>query len=284
MTSLSLSPVAPIPLLEDFSLVVGRKEVGDIRQAGAVIPPGTMVLVGLTDSMDVTAMLETVRALQALGFLPVPVVAAKRLRSAQLLSDYLAGVQSACAGERVLLVGGDPEQPSGPYADAASVLTSGLLEEHGVRTVYLAGYPEGHPAIADGVLWSALAAKIALLERRGLDGGVITQFGFDPARTLAWLAGLRARGITLPVWLGVTGPATVRQLLRFAARCGVSVSTEVARQYGFSLTDPAGDTTPERFLRALQAGYDPRLHGRVRLRLETFGGVTPLAEWLSRVS
>jgi methylenetetrahydrofolate reductase (NADPH) len=283
MTLPSLSPVAPIPLLEDFSLVVGRRQVRDLGRAGTVIPPDTMVLVGLTDSMAVAAMLETVRALRALGFLPVPVVAAKRLPSAEMLSGYLSGLRQAGAAESILLVGGDPEQPSGPYADAASVLTSGLLEEHGVRTVYLAGYPEGHLAIADDVLWSALAAKVAELERRGLDGGVIAQFGFDPARTLAWLAGLRARGITLPAWLGVTGPATARQLLWFAAKCGVSVSPEAARQYGFSLTDPAADTTPERFLRALQAGYDPRLHGRVMLRLETFGGVAPLTEWLSRV-
>ena len=54
---------------------------------------------------------------------------------------------------------------------------------------------------------AALAAKITALRRRGLDGSIMTQFGFDPAAVLTWLADLRARGITVPVRVGVPGPA-----------------------------------------------------------------------------
>jgi methylenetetrahydrofolate reductase (NADPH) len=284
MTSPRASPAARTPLLADFSLVVSWKRVPGLEQARAAIPLGTRVLVGFKDSEDLATRLETVRAVQALGFVPVLTIAARRLVSEEMLREFLGEARAAGAAARALVVGGDPPRPRGPYADAGSVIDSGLLEEHGVRQVSIAGHPGGHPAVTDDVLWSALAAKVATLERRGLDGGVMTQFGFDAAAVLTWLAELRARGITVPVRVGVPGPAGARQLLRYAALCDVRVSADAARQYGFSLTDPAGEVGPERFIRALAAGYDPRRHGPVKLHFETFGGVTALGNWLAGAS
>jgi methylenetetrahydrofolate reductase (NADH) len=85
------------------------------------------------------------------------------------------------------------------------VIGSGVLEQYGVRKVSVAGHPGGHPAVGDGVLWRAMAGKAAALEQRGLAGSVVTQFGFDPGLVLAWLTGVRARGISLPVRVGVPG-------------------------------------------------------------------------------
>jgi methylenetetrahydrofolate reductase (NADPH) len=77
-----------------------------------------------------------------------------------------------------------------------------------------------------------MAGKAAALEQRGLAGSVVTQFGFDPGLALAWLTGVRARGISLPVRVGVPGPASVRLLLWYASRCGVAVSAPAARTTG----------------------------------------------------
>jgi methylenetetrahydrofolate reductase (NADPH) len=63
------------------------------------------------------------------------------------------------------------------------------------------------------------------------------------------------------------------------------VSPDTAlRYYGFSVADADGVAGPQRFLRALADGYDPRLHGEVTLRFETFGGVPALAECLRGLS
>ena len=167
MISPSASLAARIPLLADFSLVVNSKKVPELGQASGVIPPGTRVLMPFKDSEDTAARLATARSVRALGFAPVPVVAARRLLSAEMLREYLAGLRAAGAGPAALVVGGDPEQPRGPYPDAGSVIGSGLLEEHGVRHVGVAGHPGGHPAVADDVLWAALAAKAAALEQIG---------------------------------------------------------------------------------------------------------------------
>lgn len=199
-----------------------------------------------------------------------------------MLQDYLAGLRKAGASESVLVVAGDPAQPEGPYPDAAAVIGSGLLEEHGVRQASMAGHPGGHPAVADGALWAALDAKATALRQRGLGGEVITQFGFDATRVLAWLAEVRARGIGLTVRVSVPGPATVPRLLAIASRCGVTVSAPAARNYGFSLTEPAGTAGPDRFVRELASGYDPRSHGEVKLHFNAFGGFTATTEWISR--
>ena len=214
--------------------------------------------------------------------MPVPVIPARRLLSERMLAEYLSALREAGGSDSVLVVAGDPEPPRGPYPDAASVIGSGLLETHGVREVSVAGHPGGHPAVTDGVLWAALAEKTVALGRRGLRGSVVTQFGFDAPRVLAWLAEARARGISLQVWVGVPGPAGVRLLLSYASRCGVAVTAPVAREYGFSLTDLTATAGPDRFIRALAAGYGPRRHGEVRLHFNAFSGFAATAAWISR--
>lgn len=268
-------------LLADYSLGMTGK-LGELEPARAVIPPGTRVHVGFVNSGDLAARVAAARAVKRSGFVPVPVIAARRLRSEAMLREYLDTLQAAGGSGSVLIVAGDPAQPRGPYPDTASVIGSGVLEQYGVRQVSVAGHPGGHPAVGDGVLWRAMAGKAAALEQRGLAGSVVTQFGFDPGLVLAWLTGVRARGISLPVRVGVPGPASVRLLLSYASRCGVAVSAPAARDYGFSLAGPAGTAAPGRFIRALASGYDPQVHGEVKLHFNPFGGFTATAEWISR--
>jgi methylenetetrahydrofolate reductase (NADPH) len=281
-----VSPVtatAPVlPLLADFSLGVTWRDIPELEQSRAVIPPGTRVHVGFQDSDDTAARISTARAVKRSGFVPVPIISARRQLSEGMLREYLAGLRAESTSRHVLVVAGDPAQPRGPYPDAASVIGSGLLEEYGVREVSVAGHPGGHPAVTDSVLWSALAGKTAALERRGLGGGVVTQFGFDASQVLAWLAEARSRGLRLPVRVGVPGPASVRRLLAYASRCGVAVSAPVAWEYGFSLTKPTGTAGPGRFIHALASGYDPQLHGAVKLHFNSFGGIAATAEWISQ--
>jgi methylenetetrahydrofolate reductase (NADPH) len=268
-------------LVADYSLDMTGK-LGELETAKAVIPPGTRVHIGFTDDQDLVKRVSTAQAVKRSGFVPVPVIAARRLRSEAMLRGYLDALQAAGLSGSVLVVAGDPARPQGPYPDTASVIGSGLLEQHGVRQVSLAGHPGGHPAVDSRMLWPALAGKAAALQQCGLSGSVVTQFGFDPRLVLAWIAGMRARGLRLPVRVGVPGPASVRLLLSYASRCGVSVGAPVARDYGLSLTGPAATAAPDRFIRALASGYDLRIHGEMKLHFNPFGGFAATAEWISR--
>lgn len=279
-------------LLADWSTDIGGRDVLGLEPARRFIPPATRVYVGFLGSEDFTMRVNAAESVRRCGFVPVPIIAARRLDSEETLREFLTVLRKVAANTSVMVVGGDPAQPLGPYPDASSVISSGLLEEYGVQEVSIAGYPGGHPAVEADALWTVLADKVGKLRRQGMACEVITQFDFEPVRVLAWLARMRQRGITCPVQVGVPGPASARLLMSTAAICGVSVSGTAAEEYGFSLpdlndadlehTDPQNTVGPERFLRLLLDGYDSRLHGEVRLHFMSFNGIAPTAEWIAQ--
>ncbi|MGH3210823.1 MAG: hypothetical protein ACRDNO_24010 [Trebonia sp.] len=63
-----------------------------------------------------------------------------------------------------------------------------------------------------------MTGKLGELEptRALIPPGVVTQFGFDPGRSWRGVRA-RARGISLPVRVGVPGPVNVRLLLSCAS-------------------------------------------------------------------
>jgi len=271
-------------LLNDFSLEMTGKDAGRLEEARHAIPPGTRINVTFLENEEPRMRLDAARAVKRAGFVPVPHLSARRVRSQDMLEEYLAALAAEGASENVLVVAGDPPVPLGPYEDALAVIGSGLLQRYGVRHVGVSGYPEGHPAISDAVLWSSLERKAATLASLGLPGTVITQFGFDVDPVLKWLEAVRERGIELPVRVGVPGPAGVRRLLSYASRFGVGTSAGIAKKYGFSITNLMGTAGPDRFIRALGEGYDPQRHGVVKLHLYTFGGLAATSDWIARFS
>ncbi|MGQ4516547.1 methylenetetrahydrofolate reductase [Streptomyces sp. DW26H14] len=282
MTFGSPTPAAVnAPLLDDFSLEMTGKDIRALEESAATIPPGTRVNVTFLGTEAPAVRLAAARTARSLGFVPVPHISARRLGSRREFEEFLAALRADGTCDDVFVVGGDPASPRGPYPDALSLIGSGLLERYGVRRAGVSGYPEGHPAIPGPVLWSALRDKDRALAARGLDGDVITQFGFDAHAVLTWIAEVRGHGITLPVRVGVPGPAGVRRLMSYAARFGVGTSTSIAKKYGLSLTNLMGAAGPDRFLRALADGYQPELHGEVKIHFYTFGGLGATSRWVA---
>ncbi|MFS4096069.1 methylenetetrahydrofolate reductase [Streptomyces sp. AF1A] len=275
------APAVGTALLDDFSLEMTGKDVPGLEEAQGSIPRGTRINITFLAGEDHGMRLAAARAVKRLGFVPVPHISARRLPSRGALEEFLSGLAADGTAGNVFVVGGDPARPEGPYEDALAVIRTGLLQRHGVRHIGISGYPEGHPAITDHTLWSALTDKAAAIRAHRFTGDVITQFGFDADAVLGWLEAVRARGVHLPVRIGVPGPAGVRRLLGYATRFGVATSASVARKYGFSLTNLMGTTGPDRFLHALAGRYDPTRHGEVKVHFYTFGGLRATSEWIN---
>ena len=269
-------------LLEDFSLEMTGKDVPKLEEARDSIPQGTRINVTFLGNENLAMRLEASRAVKRLGFVPVPHISARRLGSQGEFEEFLAALRADGTAANVFTVGGDPTRPEGPYEDSLALIETGLLREYGVRHVSISGYPEGHPDIAGDVLWSALRQKNASIAGQELDGSVITQFGFDVDPVLAWLEKVRAEGITLPVRIGVPGPAGVRRLMSYATRFGVGTSASIAKKYGLSITNLMGTAGPDKFLRALADGYDPARHGDIKIHFYTFGGLRATSEWIAQ--
>jgi len=276
------SPVAI--LLEDFSLEMTGKDVQKLEEARSSIPPGTRINVTFLGNEDLPMRRHAARAIKQFGFLPVPHISARRLPSQAGLEEFLAALASDGTSSDVFAVGGDPHRPEGPYEDSLALIQTGLLPQYGVRQVSVSGYPEGHPYIRDQSLWSALERKYVALAENQLSGSIITQFGFDVDPVLTWVDAVRARGIDLPIRIGVPGPAGIRRLISFATRFGVGTSTGIAKKYGFSLTNLMGSAGPDRFIHALADGYDRQRHGELKLHFYTFGGLGATSEWVADFS
>jgi methylenetetrahydrofolate reductase (NADPH) len=109
---------------------------------------------------------------------------------------------------------------------------------------------------------------------------LVTQFGFDAAPILRWIAALRAQDIVCPILVGVAGPATVATLAKFAVRCGIGASLRALARGHTAFARILAEAGPDALIGALVAEEDPRrpIGG---LHVLTFGGVRRTAEWVS---
>ncbi len=267
-------------LLNNYSIEMTAKDVAHLEQAADVIPQGTKIPVTFLPGETFEMRIAAAKRVRDLGFLPIPHISARRLSSQEELEGYLAGLQREVGTDHAFVVAGDPPQPMGPYEDALSIIRSGLLAKYGIRKVGISGYPEGHPDIGDEKLWQAMRDKKIAIQERGHDFAVVTQFSFDAEPVLTWLEAVRKAGVQATVRVGVPGPASVKRLLAFAARCGVGASTKVLSKYGISITKLLSTAGPDQIVQDYAQGLDPKKHGDVLLHFYPFGGLRATAEWV----
>ncbi|GAA3213804.1 methylenetetrahydrofolate reductase [Microbacterium terregens] len=267
-------------LLEDFSLEITAKDASAVRDAASLIPHGTRINITYLGHESVEQRLAAAAAISAAGFVPVPHIAARRLASSRQIEGFLGALDTQGVGRHLFVIGGDPEQPEGPFADAFTLLRADAFQHRGGSDVSIAGYPEGHPQISEDMLWHSLVEKVALLDEREATGSIITQFGFDVDPVIEWINKVRARGIRSEIRVGVPGPAGIRRLLAFAARFGVAASAGIAKKYGLSLTNLMGSAGPDTFINALAGRLITEEHGSVKLHFYTFGGLVATAAWI----
>ena len=247
------------------------------------LPAGTALYVAHTPNAKLADVAEVACAAERAGFRGCPHLVARRIASRAELDAALArlrkgGVSSA------LLVAGDLTPPAGEYASTLDVLDSGALDDAGLSTVGVAGHPEGNPNIPPDVAWDALLRKQAWAARTGVAVHVTTQFGFDAAALAAFDAGLAARGISLPVHVGVAGPASLKSLARFAAMCGIGASLAAV------LSNPLALGSLKTLVRTIDEVF-PAVVARaeaaprrfVQPHFFAFGGVMKTVEWLEAV-
>ncbi|MGO2112978.1 MAG: methylenetetrahydrofolate reductase [Pseudoclavibacter sp.] len=256
------------------------KDIPALLEAKSAIAPNTRINVTYLGNEDLEMRIAASRAVKENAFTPVPHISARRLRSTDELTGFLSALQEADVVENVFVVGGDPNPPFGPYSDSLQVIRSGLLVQHGVKHVSIAGYPEGHPDIPDEALWAALTGKHAALREAGLGSTVLTQFLFDVDAAVTWIERVREQEVDAPIRIGVPGPAGIKRLLGFARRFGIGANAMIVKKYGFSLTNLMGTAGPETFISELSERLTPD-HGDIGLHFYAFGGLAVTAEWIS---
>ncbi|HVV80976.1 MAG TPA: methylenetetrahydrofolate reductase [Pseudolabrys sp.] len=257
----------------------GTKAIANVHEH---FDPGADVYVTFLPGGDYQAVVDTAVRLRRAGYRPVPHIAARALPDNAALDNFVSRLVGEAGVDRVLVIAGDSNAPSGPFSSAMVVLRSGILKRHGVRSVGFAGHPEGHPVVDRAILDAALAAKIASARNAGLDAFVVTQFGFAAAPVLAWLRRFRDQGLDVPVEVGIAGPATMATLVKFGLRCGIGNSLRALRMRPNTVGRLLGEVGPEELLRDLAMGLVSfPAHGVSRIHFFPFGGIARTGEFLA---
>ena len=212
------------------------------------------------------------RRLQGLGHDVTVHVAARMVRDRAHLNELLDGMAEADAD--LFLIGGDASPPQGPWSSAVDLLP--VIAEHPQppSEIGIAGYPEGHPRIDDGTLADVLQKKSALADY------VTTQLCFDPEAVLAWLRETRARGVTLPVLVGLPGVVDRRRLLEMSMRIGVGPSLSFLRkQRGLRNLLGPSRVTPDRVYGGLAPWLEDRDLNITGFHYYTFNQLVDTWEW-----
>jgi len=278
-THAPLGPVARIAaFMAGFSIEATRPSAADIA-ALAVLEPGTRVYLSAVPSRPADESVAAAIAVRAAGLEPVPHVAVRNFASELALDDFLARLNGEAGVDCVLVIAGDRGE-CGPFRRALDAIDSGVLRRRGIRTVGIAGYPEGHPRIGDEELNRALTEKIAAAEAVGLAAEIVTQFCFDAGAILGFIARVRAFGFDHRLRIGLVGPTSLTALMRYASRCGVRASAQgLARRSGL-MRQMFAMATPDDLVRALAdaapAGVVPHFF--------SFGGIPATGRWARAVA
>jgi len=249
-----------------------------------LLPPGTPMYVSHIPAQSWRETLSTCVAVRAAGLEPVPHVPVRELMDEAALENLLAELVGRGAVRRVLLIAGDRSKPLGPFSQALDVLQSGQLERHGIRRVTVAGHPEGHPRISATELRQAERDKLAWAADAGVELEFLTQFFFEAAPFISWVEGLRAKRVRARVTAGLTGPAKLTTLFKYALRCGVGPSIRALGARPASFAGLVGERGPERLVRAIadaaaEGGLEP-----IGIHLYSFGGLVQTCTWIDAVA
>jgi methylenetetrahydrofolate reductase (NADPH) len=214
----------------------------------------------------------------------MPHFPARIIKDEATLRNWIAMYQGEAGVEQALLLAGGVTQPHGDYDSSMQLLESGAFGDAGFKRLHVAGHPEGNKDIdPDGSMThvdSALRWKQAFSDTSDADMAIATQFCFEAAPVIDWANALAERGITLPIHIGVAGPAKLQTLIKFSIACGVGASLRVLQRRAKDLTKLLLPFTPDDFLRDLAAhkAENPNF-GISHVHFFPLGGIKTNANW-----
>lgn len=209
----------------------------------AHVPIDRTVTVTASPAKGIEETLALAEQLTRHGYHTVPHLAARMVSGRSELAEICARL-TAVGVDTVFVPGGDQDPPAGDYTSALDLLSD--LTELGrpFAGVGITGYPESHPTISDDLTVQSM------WDKRNHATHIVSNLSFDPSTIDLWIRRMRARGIGLPVLLGIPGPVERTKLLAMATKIGVGDSTRfLAKHKGtFARLAAPGGFTGERFL------------------------------------
>lgn len=268
--------------LQGYSIEVMPRTAEKVEDFRAILPAGTRVYIAHIEGTPIEDMVATAKRLAAEGFAVMPHFPARIIPERATLADWIARYQGEAGVKQALLLGGGVNTPAGEFDASMQLIETGLFD--GFDRLHVAGHPEGNKDIdkdgGDAIVMQALKWKQAFSERSDAKMAIATQFCFEAGPVIQWVDRLAAEGITLPVHIGVAGPAKLQTMIKFAIACGVGPSLRVLQRRAMDVTKLLLPYEPTEFIAELAAhkAANPAF-GIESVHFFPLGGIKTNATW-----
>jgi methylenetetrahydrofolate reductase (NADPH) len=264
----SLEALLRDPRYEVFPAKGTEQAVADWVPRGMTVTVTASPVKGLEPTIDLT------EKLSARGYKVVPHLAARSVTGDEHLAEIVARLKAAGCDD-VFVPGGDATHPAGPFDSALPLLERLASMGSPFSKTGITGYPESHPKIHDDITIQAM------WDKRKYATYIVSNVCFDAAGLGRWIQRIRARGVTLPLYVGLAGPAERTRLLRMAAVAGASESARfIGRHPGWILRFwVPGGYSPDRLLERAASILTAPGSEVVGLHLFTFNQLQQSEQW-----
>lgn len=269
-------------ILSGYSIEVMPRTAEKVEDFRALLPAGTRVYIAHIDGTPFEDMLATARRLRAEGFEPMPHFPARSIPDRATLADWIARYRGEAGVTQALVLAGGIASARGEFQSSMELLETGLFD--GFTRLHVAGHPEGNrdidPDGGEAEVMAALSWKQAFADRSDAAFAIATQFAFEAPPVLAWADRLAANGITMPIHLGIAGPAKLQTLIKFAIACGVGPSLSVLQKRARDVSKLLLPFEPDAILADLaRARAEGRGQNIQSIHFFPLGGIKTNAEW-----
>ncbi|WP_421883909.1 methylenetetrahydrofolate reductase [Pacificispira sp.] len=259
----------------------GAAKIEDFRE---VLRDNQIVYVTFLPGSDFRDTVTTVKKLKDQGMRPVPHFAARSIPSKAFFEENLKMLTAETGVEEALLIGGGVDNPVGEFTESMQILRLGLFEKYGIKSLGVAGHPEGSPDIPEAEVVRAMLDKNAYAKQSPMHFYIATQFCFEAEPLIAWDRKIRAEGNELPIHIGIPGLATIKTLMKHAQACGIGNSMRFIAKQARNVAKLMSVSEPDKLIRdlAVYKATDPSC-GIVQSHLYPLGGLKKSAAWLYAV-
>lgn len=272
-------------LMNNFTVEVTPKGAAKIADFREHLEPGTRVYVTALPGTDFGDTVETCKKLHNDGMHAIPHFTGRSLRSKDDLEERLRRVTGEANVSEVLAIAGADTTPQGPYPDSSSMIETGLFDKYGIKSIGIAGHPEGSPDIDKPLLREHGQRKIDYAGLTDTRLYMVTQFVFEAQPVIDWIERVRQEGNQLPLIVGLPGIASLKSLIGHAKACGVGASMKVLTRQAKNLHKLMSPQEPNQLVRELAeyAAANPQSN-IAGVHVYPLGGLLPSAKWAYKVA
>ena len=113
---------------------------------------------------------------------------------------------------------------------------------------------------------------------------ITTQFFFETAPLIEWADTLSANGITLPINIGIAGPARLQTMIKFAIACGVGPSLRVLERRAKDITKLIFPFEPTKIIKELADHSVNNPNSKIKgLHIFPLGGIEKASSFIENL-